>query len=778
MTAPSFRDALGGAETVSRPIEESWIVYACARAKASAVASVPIEIGTGEGKDFVAIKDGPVVSLFKKPNRLTSQAMLLDAGVHSRIEHGEDWWFLLDAQGSPIKPGALPTQIMQVRPKSVFIEKFDSNGMPSIYSVNVYSDGATQKREFPAHSVIPLIDYDPYNLWRGLGAVDAVIREIGVAYQVQRYVEAVAHEGGDPGGFINLPPEASAEQIRQAQAEVDEEFGQLANRGRWKVLAGATFQGNTITPKDMEFPAFMQMYFKAVSAVIGVPLPVVGILDDATYSNMENAMRAMWQGPNGVVAYLRSVEDRINSFFFPSLSDPAMQKMRMRFNLSNVEELQRDMTPRIESAARVASYGVGATFNEALELVGVDKSVKGGDAQVDLDLGGDPTASNDPVTPASDGSQAADGSITGQDVQTQLLNGAQMQTAVDIVAMVVSGEIPRDSGIQLLVTLLGLTPEQAEAIMGSADNPEEQDPQDPQAPQESNEPQPDQDDDDASKTLLGRRMAFTSADERRAYADRVVAKIMLPGERSLRPVARSYLRAYIRSQMIRLRDFVKNGKAARGFDALERISPEDQHVFDVLLLNRREWDAKMKAAFAPTLRKIARSALNDIASDMGTISIGVNDPRVMSHLSNQVLQLTEGVNSTLANKVRAALLETFKDATSIGNLQQAVTEKLPDLEGNLAKVFRDRESRALAIARTEAANATNGARQIQMRADGVTKSEWSTAGDDVVRPDHAKLDGEVRSLDSDFLPNLAYPHDPRAPADQVINCRCVTHPID
>jgi SPP1 gp7 family putative phage head morphogenesis protein len=167
-----------------------------------------------------------------------------------------------------------------------------------------------------------------------------------------------------------------------------------------------------------------------------------------------------------------------------------------------------------------------------------------------------------------------------------------------------------------------------------------------------------------------------------------------------------------------------------------------------------------------------------MADELGGVSIGTNDPRVVKQLAEQVLQLSEGVNSTLADKVRGALVETFKDASSIADLQLAVQEHLPELEGNVALAFRDRESRALAIARTESAHATNSARQIQMEEEGVTKTEWSTAGDDAVRESHQKLDGEVRSIGSDYAPNLAYPSDPRAPAGEVINCRCVLHPMD
>lgn len=813
LQAPSFSSTLAGNESISRPMEEDWVLYGCTRAKAAAVASVKVEIGQGEGEDFKALPEtDPIVRLFKKPNRVTSWAMMMEASTFSRLEHGEDWWVLLNAQGAEIQPGETPAQIVQVRPSIMSIERYDSNGFPSEYSYPVAKGGAVgsaSKRRIPAHAVLSFIEYDPYNNWRGLGAVDSIMRELSVAYQVQRYVEAMAREGGDPGGFIILPDNSSEAAIKQAQSEVDEEFGQAANRGRWKVLSGATFQANTMSPKDMEFEKFMERHDWACAAVTGVPLVVLGILKDATYSNYENGLRAMWEGPNGVLTFLRSIEDRINAFFFPSLRDGKYAACTLRFCTDEIAELQRDMSSRIESAARVAGMGVGATFNEALEMNGVRARVPGGDAEVDYDEpldqptdgATDPAAQDPNAAPADPAAQpnAPDGALVGEGVQTQLLNGAQMQVAIDIVAQVAAGEIPRESGVQLLQTLLGFTPQQAEAIMGPAGT-------DQFVPAsaggdgsggsgasgggssgvaDGEEEGSDSGDspDDSAKGAPGSpvsRTAMQSRAERLAYAEGVIKRVMLPGERALQQAARGILRSYLRAQLARFRDFAKHGKAARGFEGVtfERISDNDAALLDKLLLNRKEWEERFVKVFQPHLTRISSAALADMADELGGVSVGTQDPRVVKQLAEQVLQLSEGVNSTLADKVRGALVETFKDASSIADLQLAVQEHLPELEGNVALAFRDRESRALAIARTESAHATNSARQIQMEEEGVTKTEWSTAGDDAVRESHQKLDGEVRAIGADYAPNLAYPSDPRAPAGEVINCRCVLHPMD
>lgn len=59
---------------------------------------------------------------------------------------------------------------------------------------------------------------------------------------------------------------------------------------------------------------------------------------------------------------------------------------------------------------------------------------------------------------------------TEESAQKVVFNGAQLQAASDIVIKVASGEIPRDSGISMLVSFFGMTAQQAEQIIGSAGN--------------------------------------------------------------------------------------------------------------------------------------------------------------------------------------------------------------------------------------------------------------------------------------------------------------------
>lgn len=82
------------------------------------------------------------------------------------------------------------------------------------------------------------------------------------------------------------------------------------------------------------------------------------------------------------------------------------------------------------------------------------------------------------------------------------------------------------------------------------------------------------------------------------------------------------------------------------------------------------------------------------------------------------------------------------------------------------------------IVRTEIVRATNVGVVAAMEASPYeVEKEWIAAHDNRTRHTHRALDGQKRDLGQDFKPGLAQPGDPRAPAKEVINCRCVVSAV-
>lgn len=115
---------------------------------------------------------------------------------------------------------------------------------------------------------------------------------------------------------------------------------------------------------------------------------------------------------------------------------------------------------------------------------------------------------------------------------------------------------------------------------------------------------------------------------------------------------------------------------------------------------------------------------------------------------------------------------------------------IPDVQDQIEQLFSDTgvqqwKNRARTVARTEVVGAYNGGLHdaFSMIADSDPGTRyvhrWLATEDSRTRPDHVKVDGQVQPwgqpfrLGPDGAVLMMHPHAAGAPADQVVNCRCV-----
>lgn len=698
---------LGGDEEITKPLEQDEYLYAAATTKASAVRSVPLRVYQSDApelSDEAPADDALVRLVTAKPNVAMTFGEVIYRSVLDRVECGEHFWALADSNGKPIgkRGGGIetPAQIIPMSGRSVDGYDTDANGLPTKWK---WSAHGGKQQQWDAHAFLPFLDADPYRIFRGVGVADVLSRLLAVKFQAGRYLHGLAANGGEPGGVITVPTQAAAEELRRSREEIASFQSNPDNRGRYMVLGGeATFTPNTLAPKDMEFVRLFEWAREACCALVGVPPPCVGVFADANYSMYAEAGRAMWVGPNGVLAFLSSIESVLNERFFPALADPKYRQWRAYFDTSAIPALQTDNSPRIEAAARTAVV-VGLPFNVALELHGVDAKVEGGDVVPNI-YGPDETDASE-----SDGFEAA-------------------------------GE------------------------------------QDGETAAEDAEPESER---SASPGLTRSASPIETRSAREEYWHAIEKRVHSPGESLVFRAARTYLRNYLDAQLARLRAFARGDKSFDSWKAkaAEDIDAELARRVEAILLNREEWEKKMARLFGGPLERVTSLALTQAAEEVGSISIGVGDPRILEALNSQQIKLFEGVTSTLADRVKTALVEELSKASSIADLQAAVRERLPELEGSLKQVFANRDARAQTIARTEAGHAAKTARIEQFKADGIERIQWITQADGAVRETHAQADGEVRRLGDRFSNGLRWPQDPDGPAEEVIQCRCSFAPV-
>lgn len=244
-------------------------------------------------------------------------------------------------------------------------------------------------------------------------------------------------------------------------------------------------------------------------------------------------------------------------------------------------------------------------------------------------------------------------------------------------------------------------------------------------------------------------------EESRARRDRQWAehcRALVPHEGAFRSRVQRYL--YARRKEVL--DFLGGKRSVRATDEEIQRFLREVHA---------RWDKQLVDELADPYRTAATAGVQQIAKATGGLKVfSAADPSLTDFLAKKAIRVVT-INETLIESLRESLLQGTANGETTQELQERVRLG-----------FGTSRANALRIARTEAAQTVNGARDLAMRGEGIEKQEWISSRDPIVRDSHA-IDGEVQALGSSFSNGLKYPGDVDGPPGETINCRCTSAPV-
>jgi len=211
---------------------------------------------------------------------------------------------------------------------------------------------------------------------------------------------------------------------------------------------------------------------------------------------------------------------------------------------------------------------------------------------------------------------------------------------------------------------------------------------------------------------------------------------------------------------------VKAAMFAGGVTQLALV-PDPMTVFSMA----PKWHAVSAKYTEEVARKVIATPYNDLFAD-GTIF----DTRPF--VRNWIADAT--------NRLQAVPDEVFGLVSHVIDAGTTNGASIPDVQDQIEQLFTDTgqqrwKNRARTVARTEVVGAYNGglhdAFQMLTEIDDETQyvHRWLATEDQRTRPDHREADGQVRPWGVAFTVggfSMMHPHDPSAPAKEVVNCRC------
>lgn len=274
----------------------------------------------------------PLPTAFKVSRYRLIEALMADLGVYYNA-----LWLKVPVKGSPMGLLRVPWPLVAVYGSLV----------PTKYEINLGGEIKTLQPE----EVVHIRGYNAGNPVVGLSPLETLRRVLAEEHAMGDYREHFWANSARMNGIIERPavaPRWSEDARTRFKAEFEALYAGSENSGKTAILEeGMTWKESSFNAQESEYLAGRKLTREECARAYHIPLPMVGILDHATFSNIKEQHKNLYQDSLG--PWLAMIEQDIELQLLPDLdSTPGVY---VEFNIQ--EKLQgsfEDQTTALQAA--------------------------------------------------------------------------------------------------------------------------------------------------------------------------------------------------------------------------------------------------------------------------------------------------------------------------------------------------------------------------------------------------------------------------------------------
>lgn len=684
---------------------------------------------------------------------------------------------------------------------------------------------------FDVDDVIHIKLPNPNDPFFGLSPIIPVMKNLLLDKYSAEHMIRFYKQGARLGGVIKTEKKLTKDQLIRLERVFESNFTGKRNHHKTLILPeGMSYDTIEQNPGETSLIEFLKANKEPILAAYNLPPVKVGILDGATFANALIQDKTYYN--DTIKPICKIIEASINQH---GSILPRLRELRFSFSFDHIESLKEDELNKANTAAKMLESGM--SVNEVREAVwklppvpsgatvpAVEKFRLSAFGQINEQVGttSDDTDSTSAETESTDSPDKNPNGVQNT-IPTAVLNGAQIQSMVDLIMLIDEGKITRSSALGILEIGFNLTREQAEKILSDAKpDPVKEEADQAAAEQVINEADATAEEVDESKdasnsqndtaTLTDAKPTEGTFEQRVSeLVAQAIAQGIEPGVAVPKAISQAMTEGFVPTAPAPegekktpvapftkefLVDFQK-ATTGEGVDhlILERLAETEamfkrMEAFFIKVLKRKKKSMKVKA---PEWEIITDLDLEEFIQDE-TTRLYESDLKALRHGYKQSIQsrpLTfpneqahKMLQSVAAKKITSITMTTRKQIKDIivDSFEEQATPQ--EIASRVRDVFPEISAgRGMTIARTETLTAVSMGqdlkaqefkRQFPKEAANM-KRVWISAQDDRVRDSHIELDGVAVDVGEEFKSGLKFPRDPDCEdASEVINCRCTT----
>lgn len=244
--------------------------------------------------DRERLPDHEITRWLARPNPATTQFRLFESLMGDLGVYKNAYWLKVRYIGDD---GSRAIGLVRLPPHQMTV---GGGLLPTSFT---WTGDQGQKNEFPLSEIVYFNGYNPCNPRMGLSHLDTLASIVNEDAAASRHREYYWRNASRHEGIIERPssaPKWTDPQKKQFREQWQQRYAGSANSGLVAVLEdGMTFRPVAFSPKDSEFIQGGKLRREVTAAEFNVPQPSIGILDHATFSNIKEQHKQLYQDSLG-----------------------------------------------------------------------------------------------------------------------------------------------------------------------------------------------------------------------------------------------------------------------------------------------------------------------------------------------------------------------------------------------------------------------------------------------------------------------------------------------
>lgn len=311
-------------------------IFSVVQFRARQFGSLPLRLYDGDSSEKTEVTDGPEADLLRRVNPHWTRARLMRQTEMSMGVWGEAFWAV-----QRDRPGGQPKEIWWLKPSRVHPVPHRNDWL----SGYLYEARDGTRVPFRTDEIVWFRYPNPLDEFAGMSPLAAARLAADVASASMKSNRNLFTQGMQLGGTISPAKDKvkfSADQADDLEKLLNRRFTGADKAHKWAVLRfEAAFNEWGVTPRDAEFIDGLNLTFRQVCRVYGVPPPLLFDLEHATLANVRELQKIFWEhaGLPEANFYAYDIEEQLLPMF-----GERRQVKHVAWDFSTVPALQEAAT--------------------------------------------------------------------------------------------------------------------------------------------------------------------------------------------------------------------------------------------------------------------------------------------------------------------------------------------------------------------------------------------------------------------------------------------------